>query len=130
VILVIDDSETVLDQIKQRLEREGYRVVTTSQTVGAARHLIGAALAIIDWHMPGIHGGEMIQSFQAALANSPTRPQFYLYTSDPSVSSTAKGLGFDGSFINKGDVDSLAHQVAAALRIARLKARGASVRSP
>lgn len=125
IILVIDDSEVVLERVKHRLELEGYCVITTMQTVGAARHLKGAALAIIDWFMPGISGGEVLESFRAAVANSPTKPLFYLYSSDASVGMNAKKAGFDGCFVNKGDDDSLAQQVAAALRFAKLKARAA-----
>jgi len=125
LIVVIDDSEVILERIKTRLEAEGYRVVTTAQTVGAARHLMGASLVILDWHMPGMSGGDVIQSLRAATANSPKRPLFYLYTSDPSVAASAKGSGFDGTFVNKGDDESLAQQVGAAMRIAKLKARAA-----
>jgi two-component system, OmpR family, response regulator len=123
LIVVIDDSEIILERIKTRLEAEGYRVVTTAQTVGAARHLRGANLVILDWHMPGMSGGDVIESLRAATANSPKRPLFYLYTSDPSVAAVAKGAGFDGAFVNKGDDESLAQQVGAAMRIAKLKAR-------
>ena len=126
LIVVIDDSEVILERIKSRLEAEGYRVVTSAQTVGAARLLKGASLVILDWHMPGISGGDVLESFRAAVASSAKRPLFYLYTSDPSVSGAAKNTGFDGSFVNKGDDDSLVQQVAAALRIAKLKARAHS----
>ncbi|HEX5100268.1 MAG TPA: response regulator [Polyangiaceae bacterium] len=126
VIVVVDDSEIILERIKARLEMEGYRVVATAQTVGAARHLKGASLVIIDWHMPGMSGGDVLESFQRAVAGSAKRPAFYLYTSDPTISGAAKKTGFDGTFVNKGDDESLVQQVAAALRIAKLKARANS----
>jgi CheY-like chemotaxis protein len=123
LILVVDDSEVVLERVKHRLELEGYRVITTMQTVGAARHLKAATLAIIDWFMPGISGGEVLESFRAAVANSPAKPLFYVYSSDSAVGMNAKKIGFDGCFTNKGDDDSLVQQLAAALRFAKLKAR-------
>jgi len=123
LILIVDDSDVVLERIKHRLELEGYRVITTMQTVGAARHLRGATLAIIDWFMPGISGGEVLESFRAAVTNMAAKPLFYLYSSDSSVAASAKKIGFDGCFVNKGDDDSLVQQVGAALRIAKLKAR-------
>src|SRR5690242_20193246 len=98
VIVVVDDSEIILERIKARLEMEGYRVITTAQTVGAARHLKGASLVIIDWHMPGMSGGDVLESFKRAVAGSAKRPAFYLYTSDPTVSGAAKKTGFDGTF--------------------------------
>lgn len=128
VIMVVDDSEVLLDRIKQRLEQADYVVITTTQTVGAARHLRTANLVIIDWHMPGISGGEVLESFRAAVAGSTTKPLFYLYTSDHAAAKTAKKLGFDGSFVDKGNDDSLVTQVAAALRIAKLKARAADAK--
>jgi hypothetical protein len=76
--------------------------------------------------MPGMSGGDIIQSLRGATANSAKRPLFYLYTSDPSVATAAKVAGFDGSFVNKGDDESLAQQVGAAMRIAKLKARAAA----
>lgn len=128
VILVVDDSEVLLDRIKQRLEQADYVVITTTQTVGAARHLRTTNLVIIDWHMPGISGGEVLESFRAASAGSATRPLFYLYTSDHVAAKEAKKLGFDGSFVDKGNDESLVNQVAAALRIAKLKARAATAK--
>ena len=98
-------------------------MITTTQTVGAARHLLGARLVIIDWHMPGISGGEVLKSFRAAVAASLQKPLFYLYTSDSSVASAGKALGFDGTFINKGNEDSLARQVKAAFLITKVRAR-------
>lgn len=123
LIVVIDDSEVLLERVKMRLEAEGYHVVTTAQTVGAARWLASASLVLLDWHMPGMSGGDVLQSFRAAVANSPKRPLFYLYTSDTGVLPDPKAAGFDGVFVSKGDDDSLVRQVAAALRIAKLTRR-------
>ncbi len=53
-ILVIDDSEVVLARIRGALVGAGYDVVTSSQTVGAARYLRGCNLVIVDFHMPGL----------------------------------------------------------------------------
>ena len=123
VILVIDDSEILLERIKLRLEAEGYRVITTTQTVGMARYMRQCHLVIIDWHMPGISGGEMLASLRSACNSSSVKPLFYLYTSDVSVGLTAKAQGFDGHFINKGNDDSLVRQVEAAFRLTKFNAR-------
>jgi two-component system, OmpR family, response regulator len=123
MILVIDDSEIVLERVKHSLELEGYEVITTTQTVGAARHLVNSQLVILDWHMPGISGGEVLTSLRAACASSGKKPLFYLYTSDPVAASNVKEWGFDGCFTNKGNDALLPRQVAAALRFAKLKSR-------
>lgn len=124
VILVIDDSEIILERMKQRLEVEGYRVITTTQTVGVARYLLECQLVIIDWHMPGISGGEVLTSLRAASNACAVRPLFYLYTSDHNAGTTAKSSGFDGHFINKGNDESLVRQVEAAFRLTKFMARG------
>jgi DNA-binding NarL/FixJ family response regulator len=122
-ILVIDDSEVFLDRTKECLEAAGYRVITTTQTVGVGRHLLESQLVIIDWYMPGIDGGELLASLRAAIGSNPARPLFYLYTSDHSVIRDAKARGFDGHFINKGNDQSLVRQVEAAFRLTKFMSR-------
>ena len=110
-IVVIDDNEAFLERIRLRLESKGHRVLTTTQTVGTARLIVGARLVIIDWHMPGISGGELMKSFRAAVAHSAEKPLFYLYSSDTAVFASAQERGFDGVFVHKGNDDSLVRQV-------------------
>ena len=68
-ILIIDDSEIVLQRLRSRLIAEGYEVVTMRQPVGAGRHLLQCDLVIIDFYMPGIDGGEVVRSLRAACAS-------------------------------------------------------------
>ena len=126
-ILCIDDSEVILDRIKATLEPQGYEVVTTSQTVGAARHLPGCGLVIIDFHMPGFDGASVVSSLRGGLAKNESAvvPLFYLYTSTAATAEYAK-LGFDGVFTRKGDESALVPQVDAAFR--RLKMRELAAR--
>lgn len=120
-LLVIDDSEMVLERVKSRLQRESYEVATTSQPVGAARHLLLCDLVILDFHMPGMNGGEVLRSLKMLGASSGACPLYFLYTSDKSLSRGYRELGFDGTLINKGDDESLVAQVAVALRLAKLR---------
>jgi two-component system, OmpR family, response regulator len=123
-ILIIDDSEIVLHRLKTRLTAEGYDVVTTQQPVGAGRHLLHCDLVIIDFYMPGIDGGEVVRSLRAACAALGARPPFYVYTADQVIEKDFQKWGFDGSFMHKGDDESLVHQVAAAFRLAQLRGLG------
>jgi two-component system OmpR family response regulator len=122
-ILVIDDNEAVLNSIVTVLSGAGYDVIATQQTVGAARHLKGCELVIIDYHMPGLHGGDVVRSLRAAAVTLQVSPAFYLYTSDALVEQKPKALGFDGVFTRKGQGAWLAHQVEAAFRLVDLAAR-------
>jgi CheY-like chemotaxis protein len=128
-VLVIDDSELVLERVKARLQRESYEVAITSQPVGAARHLLLCDLVILDFHMPGMNGGEVLRSLRMLGAGSGTSPLYFLYTSDKSLSRGYRELGFDGTLINKGDDESLVQQVAVALRLAKLRRKAASGKS-
>jgi CheY-like chemotaxis protein len=126
-ILVIDDSEVMLNRIRRALESEGWDVVTTSNAVGNARHIATCDLVIIDYHMPGIDGATVIASLRkAANANASRGAEshscmFYLYTSDPAVETTFQSLGFDGVFTEKGDERALVRQVNAALRMLQMR---------
>jgi two-component system, OmpR family, response regulator len=116
-ILVIDDSDVMLDRIRRALEAEGHDVVTTTQAVGNARHIPTCDLVIIDYHMPGIDGATVIQSLRRAATSGDHACQFYLYTSDAAIAKNYKKLGFDGVIANKGDEKALVRQVWAVLRI-------------
>ena len=121
-ILVIDDNETVLSAILGTLSGAGYDVVATQQTVGAGRHLKGCELVIIDYHMPGFDGRDVVRSLRAAAAGVAT-PAFYLYTSDPQMEQKPEELGFDGAFTRKGQPAYLLQQVDAAFRMMDLTRR-------
>jgi DNA-binding NarL/FixJ family response regulator len=118
---MIDDSELVLSSASARLTREGYDVVTSTQTVGNARHLRSCDLVIIDFHMPGIDGGDVLRSLREAAVDSSAHCAFFLYTSDLSMASRYVDHGFDGALLNKGNLDSLVQQVHAAMRVAKLR---------
>jgi two-component system, NtrC family, sensor kinase len=120
-ILLIDDSELVLARVKARLLRESYEVTTLSRAEGAAGHLPNSDLVLIDFHMPGMSGGEVLSALRKAARVSATTPLFFLYTSDKTASLRHRELGFDGALINKGDDESLVQQLAAALRFAKLR---------
>jgi CheY-like chemotaxis protein len=121
-ILVIDDNETVLSAIVGTLTSAGYDVVATQQTVGVGRHLKDCELVIIDYHMPGFDGRDVVRSLRAAASGTAT-PLFYLYTSDPQMEQKPGDLGFDGAFTRKGQPVYLLQQVDAAFRMMDLARR-------
>jgi CheY-like chemotaxis protein len=122
-LLCIDDSEVVLERMKSALEPHGYEVLTTTQIAGAARHLPGCGLVIVDLHLPRFDGNEVLAALRKGLARTtgggPT-PLFYLYTSSAGAAEYVK-IGFDGVFTRKGDDVALPPQVDAAFH--RLKMR-------
>ena len=121
-ILIIDDSPTVLRALRQKLKEAGYDVTATTQTVGVARYLSKVDLVIIDYHMPGVSGTEVLESLRGAAAQIDNVVWFYLYTLNEDVAAQYQKLGFDGCFTGKGDDDALIAQVDAAFRLMRLRA--------
>lgn len=121
-VLVIDDSEFVLARVKSVLATAGYDVQTTTQTVGAGRYLRTCDLVLLDFHMPGIDGGQVLSSLKSAAQSASSPCSFYLFTSDEDVAARYANLGFDGVIRNKGDLDALVGQVRAAFRMNKMKA--------
>jgi CheY-like chemotaxis protein len=127
-LLIIDDSEPMLERVKARLQREGYDVLTSSSPLEFQRHLPACDLVIIDFHMPGMNGAEVLRALRRKVASAGEAPLFFLYTGDKVASHEYRQLGFDGGLIHKGDDESLVQQVAVALRLAKLHKR--SSRAP
>jgi DNA-binding NarL/FixJ family response regulator len=120
-ILVIDDSEFVLAKVKSILTQAGYDVQTTTQTVGAARYLRSCDLTLVDFHMPGIDGAQVLTSLKSAAKSAGSTCAFYLFTSDTDLAIRYASFGFDGAIRHKGDQDTLLPQVRAALRMKKMR---------
>lgn len=118
-IVVVDDSYLILDRIRERLEKEGYHVRTTTGQMSALKLVQNADLAIIDFHMPGVDGAEMLASLRQSLPN--VTCLYYLYTSDREVATHYQELGFDGAFLRKGEEAALVPQVGAVFRTIRMR---------
>jgi two-component system OmpR family response regulator len=127
-ILIVDDSELVLQQATSVLSPAGYDVITTSQAVGASRHLSHCDLAIIDFHMPGFDGQDLARSMRESLSRASFRCLLYMYTSDEDAARDFRRFGFDGSLVAKGNRESLLEQVDAVFRLVNMRGIGDRVR--
>lgn len=119
-IVVIDDSYVILERIRTALRDAGYEVYVTTAAASAAVRIRTADLAIIDYHMPGVSGGQMLQHLKSG-APPDCACVYYLYTSDRAVAARYKDLGFDGAFLRKGEEAVLVSQVAAVFRTISLR---------
>lgn len=82
-ILVVDDDCDLLAAISDRLIAEGFHVMTASSGVEAL-HCIQVdrpALVLLDFHMPGMDGGETLLSIRRS---SPTIPVIMMTGADRS----------------------------------------------
>ena len=121
-ILVIDDSEVMLDRIRRALSSAGYEVIATTQIVGNARYLASCDLIIIDYHMPGLNGDSVVASMRTIAHSTKNKSKLFLYTSDEKIARDHRELGFDGAFWGKGDESVLVRQVAALFRTLGMRA--------
>jgi DNA-binding NarL/FixJ family response regulator len=126
-IVVVDDSYLILDRVRERLTAEGYHVRTTMGQSAAVKLVQYADLAIIDFHMPGVDGAEMLSNLRQLNPHSPCL--YYLYTSDREVATRYQKLGFDGAFLRKGEEDALVAQVSAVFRTIRMRKLAQKLRS-
>lgn len=116
-ILVIDDSQVMLDRIQVALIGASFDVVTTTQIVGNARYLATCDLVLVDYHMPGLDGAQVVASMRASTSRQKNKCLLYLYTFDDSIARNYRKLGFDGVFASKGDEQALTRQVVSLFRM-------------
>ncbi|MBC8069230.1 MAG: response regulator [Deltaproteobacteria bacterium] len=119
-IVYIDDNPQDLRQARDALVTAGYEVCTHVSDATSDADVADADIVLIDFHMPGLDGGEVLARLRTVLSPG-HRPFFYLYTSDRSLSGAYRGLGFDGQVILKGNVDALLRQLDAARRAVSLR---------
>ena len=119
-ILFFDDSEAALTAVAVELAEHGHEVHTAQTANEAAAVVASCDLIIVDFHMPEIDGAAALRQLKPR-ARGEDATLFYLYTADTSVAMSFKELGFDGAFIDKGDVTALPSQVDVAARRLRLR---------
>ena len=119
-IVVVDDSWLILEQVRLCLSASGYDVRTTTGPDMAERLVKNADLAIIDFHMPGLNGKELVARLRGTLPRE-SGCLFYLYTSDRDEAGRYAVYGFDGAFLRKGDEAALLPQVEAVFRTVALR---------
>ena len=98
-IIVIDDSETIRDQVKLVLDEAGYQVIEAEDGAeGAAviRANPGAALAICDVNMPRMSGIDMLEHLKSL--GLPNIPPVLMLTTEgrPDLIDRARSAGAKG----------------------------------
>ena len=120
-ILYLDDSVAALEEVSGALSAEGHDVRTAATVGEAAPWLDRCDIVIIDFHMPGINGAEALEELQRKQSSSAAGAVYYLYTTDTSVAVKFRAHGFHGAFTDKGNVATLAAQVATAARLLKMR---------
>lgn len=73
MILVVDDDHTIVQLVREMLEREGFEVRTAFNGESAYQHLRDAKCkcVLLDMFMPGINGAELLMLMTAENINVP-----------------------------------------------------------
>jgi len=119
-VVYIDDSQADLRAAYDVLTPAGFEVLTHTSSTSAARDIPGADVVLVDYHMPGMHGAEVVRHLRVLVPKG-HRTLFYLYTSDRTLSGEYRRLGFDGQVILKGNTEALLRQLDAARRAVALR---------
>lgn len=120
-ILYVDDSQTQLDNVRKVLSEKGHDV-RTAMTVDEAVDCMEdgkVELGLIDYHMPGASGAEVLQEIRAR-ANPPSSVRFFIYTTDNKAQADYRKHTFHGAILRKGDTQALLAQLEPVLRLLEL----------
>jgi len=127
-ILLVDDSAIARQQLRARLERQGYAVIEAGNgeeavDLLAERHI---PLVLTDWMMPGLSGPELCRRLRAGHGGA-DRPYTYivLLTARDGPEAIAEGLdaGADDFLSKPVTAGELAARLAAGLRVLDMQAR-------
>ena len=119
-LLVVDDEQANLNLLAKVLDRAGYEQVTlTTDPVWALQHLqdLDPDLLLLDLHMPGLHGLEVLRHLQTAVSPQDLLPRLVI-TADSTTMTRRKALGLGAhDFLTKPiDVTETTLRVANLLR--------------
>jgi CheY-like chemotaxis protein len=128
-ILVVDDSEIVLNVTKTLLEAVGYRVLTHSGPTGCVALILQEKpdLLLIDVNMPKLGGETIVKLFGKAQPNSETIILLFSTLPADQLEQRARSAGAHGFICKTEDTFELVRQVN---RWLRAKDPGAVARTP
>lgn len=120
-ILVIDDEASLRDQLRKRLHRDGYDVVTAASGQLGLAHArdAGPDLIVLDVSMPGLNGFEVCQRLKAEPATSAIPIVFLTGSDSPRNREFAFHVGAAEFLSKSSQMNALSIYVEAALRRAR-----------
>jgi DNA-binding response OmpR family regulator len=108
-ILVVDDDLPILTLMRSLLREFGFEALTAAtgeEALGHARKQ-APALVLLDKHMPGMKGDEVIRTLRAEFGALP----ILILSGDPVTKSELRDLGADGAVQKPFDVPALIAQI-------------------
>lgn len=112
-VLVVDDSELVLDATRLMLEYSGFEVLTTPTPFGTtsiiSRH--EPDLVLLDVTMPALRGDALVEMIRSSRRTRSTRIALHSDRPAGELQELAHRCGADGFICKTDDADELARRV-------------------
>ncbi len=111
-IMIIDDSEEVLQVTRELLEHEGYDVVTHRNALGATSAIRAndPDLVLLDINMPALSGESLAPLLRSNAHTNRVPILFYSSNDEDSLLESVTRFGVAG-YICKGNIPELRHKV-------------------
>ncbi len=115
-ILIVDDDASITDFLRRGLTYEGYatEVVHSGEDALSSLRENSADLVLLDWMLPGISGGEVLERIKTV---NPSQPVIMLTAKDsPANQVEGFGLGADDYVVKPVQFEVLLARIGARLR--------------
>jgi DNA-binding response OmpR family regulator len=111
IILVVDDDVPILALMRSLLREFGFEPVTaaTGQQALEFTRRDAPALVLVDRHMPGMSGDDLVRQLRALPRES--RLPILILSGDPVSASELRGLDADGAVLKPFDIRALIEQI-------------------
>ncbi|MEZ0311589.1 MAG: response regulator [Myxococcota bacterium] len=112
-VLVVDDSEVVLDATRLMLEYSGFEVMTLPTPFGTTSIISNHQpdLVLLDVTMPALRGDALVEMIRAGRTSRATRIALHSDRPARELRDLAHRCGADGFICKTDDPDELARQV-------------------
>jgi two-component system OmpR family response regulator len=119
-VLVVDDTDIVRKALEIAVRRMGHAVLSASDGRAALRLALEARpdLALVDFRMPGMDGGELFEELRRELGDRCPRVLFVTATPPAEVARRLERIGRPAGYVRKPfHLDDLVRTVAEALEV-------------
>lgn len=114
-ILIVDDSETIRQQVKRTLEQAGWETVEASDGVEGmtqAELHPDIAMALLDVNMPRLNGLDLLEKLRASPQTASVPVLMLTTEAEPALTQRAKKLGAKGWIVKPVTPQLLVNAVA------------------
>ena len=115
-ILVVDDSEFVLDLVPQLLEDDGHEVLTATSWAHALKHIFKVDVVLLDVKMPGLKGDKITTILREEIPDLKAKIILFSGMDKSALEKLAEEVGADGYIQKTMDEKILMSKIRKVLR--------------